>query len=504
MADLDGVFPTGLKMVDCDLGEFCIAILAGLVAALVVICAVANRRQLVLNRIPYILNTEAASLEFRIVGLHFEQGGLNILKVISGSAPAAAVLVVMVDILAGKNKGGKVTGQILLNGKQVHLSEIRRAVGYADQENALPPTRTVCEAVLFSAMMRLPEATPIHRVHERVSEVIEILGLTHCSNRRICNVTTRGISGGEKRRVSIALELITRPPILILDEPTSGLDSHRARMVAEQLWWSSKEMNCTSDVPTQLLINVIAVDLSVPPVTTLRISAGYCYGSGLVHGQELYQQRRKGVGLFWTPTPCLWYTAISRHQGSPFNRASSASEITRISAEFRGQSYETAVPIEGSGSSTLKKQKTVCLTGFLNQLRVIMKRNLQTLVRDKTLLALHLVMSVMIGLNSGIATFFELSLILVLFNISTVLFCLAVAAGVRTMGIVSLASSIVMPFLMLFGGFLINIGQIPRSLTWVRYLSIFRCGFEALAMNEIATSKLIDNIQGWPSMSLAP
>ncbi|KAG0040416.1 hypothetical protein BGZ82_002839 [Podila clonocystis] len=254
IADLDGVFPTGLKIVDCDLGEcvfpsemqstvtdvdkkialgviVCIAILAALVAALVVICAVAKHRQLVLNRTPHILNTEAPSLEFRIVGLHFEQGGLKILKGISGSAPAGAVLVVMgpsgaakstlVDILARKNKGGKVTGQILLNGKQ---------------EDTLPPTQTVYDAGLFSAMMRLPEAMPIHCVHERVSEVIEMLGLTNCSNRRICNVTTRGLSGGEERRISIALELITRPLILILDEPTSGSDSHRAHMVAEQLW----------------------------------------------------------------------------------------------------------------------------------------------------------------------------------------------------------------------------------------------------------------------------
>ncbi|KAG0249929.1 hypothetical protein BG011_008801, partial [Mortierella polycephala] len=266
--DLSGFFPTGLKMVECDLGECvfpseiqstistvettmapgviaCLAILGALILFLIVVCAIAKRNQLVLSRTPYTLNTEAASLEFRNVGYTLNKDGLQILKGISGSAPAGVVLAVMgpsgagkstlVDILAGKRKDGKVSGQILLNGKQVHESDIRRAVGFVDQEDTLPPTQTVYEAVLFSAMLRLPEAMPIYRVHERVAEVIEMLGLTHCSNRRIGNVTSRGISGGEKRRVSIALELITRPPILILDEPTSGLDSYSAHMVVQQL-----------------------------------------------------------------------------------------------------------------------------------------------------------------------------------------------------------------------------------------------------------------------------
>lgn len=66
----------------------------------------------------------------------------------------------------------------------------------------------------------------------------------------------------------------------------------------------------------------------------------------------------------------------------------------------------------------------------------------------------------------------------------------------RTTGVASLASSIVILFMMLFGGFLINTGMIPAALTWIQYLSMFRYGFEALAVNEIATSKLIDTIQG--------
>ncbi|KAF9127423.1 hypothetical protein BGX30_014798, partial [Mortierella sp. GBA39] len=242
IAALNGLLPDGLEMVNCKSGEcvypmemtssitalkktmpvgviVCLGILGALVLFLIVVCSIAKRNQIVLSRTPYTLDNEAASLEFRNVGYTLNKDGLEILKGISGSAPAGVVLAVMgpsgagkstlVDILAGKRKDGKVSGHILLNGKQVHESEIRRAVGFVDQEDTLPASQTVWEAVLFSAMLRLPEAMPIHRVHERVAEVIEMLGLTHCKDRRIGNVTARGISGGEKRRVSIALELIT-------------------------------------------------------------------------------------------------------------------------------------------------------------------------------------------------------------------------------------------------------------------------------------------------------
>ncbi|KAI8599001.1 hypothetical protein EDD21DRAFT_380959 [Dissophora ornata] len=669
ISDLAGFFPSGLQMVDCDLGECvfpsemqssvtsvkttlapgviaCLAILGALVLVLIVICSIARRNQLILSRAPYTLNTEAASLEFRNVGYTLNKDGLEILKGISGAAPAGVVLAVMgpsgagkstlVDILAGKRKDGKVTGQILLNGKQVHESDIRRAVGFVDQEDTLPSTQTVYEAVLFSAMLRLPEAMPVHRVHERVAEVIEMLGLTHCSNRRIGNVTSRGISGGEKRRVSIALELITRPPILILDEPTSGLDSYSAHMVVDQLCKLAASRTTTviltihqprSDIfhmfnqalvisngealyfgPTDTAADYFRRrDLVCPPNYNIAD-----YLLDIAMNQDLVAKAKnyegdddEKTGISSGHQTHVSGNAVSRRanavNGNVINQASS-SDTTRTSVTTPEPSpYETAVRIEnerssGSSTETLstdsattnKRQKTVYPTSFLTQLRVIMKRNLQTLIRDKSLLVLHLAVSIvlgifigglyfhvsmnlagfqnragslffmlallgfssisalgaftdtrtlfikersngyyppapfiistllfdliplriipslfmgcisyfMIGLSPVVATFFKFLLILVLFNIATAMFCLVIAAGVRTTGVASLASSIVMLFMMLFGGFMINSGNIPAALTWIQYLSMFKYGFEALAVNEVATSQLVDTIQG--------
>ncbi|KAF9582043.1 hypothetical protein BGW38_000738 [Lunasporangiospora selenospora] len=627
IGDLDGLFPTGLKMEDCDSGECvfesemqselqrleakmpagiiaCLAILGALVLFLIVVCSIARRNQIIMRCTPYVLNTEAASLEFRNVGYTLNKDGLQILKGISGSAPAGVVLAVMgpsgagkstlVDILAGKRKDGKVSGHILLNGKQVHESEIRQMVGFVDQEDTLPPTQTVYEAVLFSAMLRLPEGMPIHRVHERVSEVIDMLGLTHCKDRRIGNVTARGISGGEKRRVSIALELITRPPILILDEPTSGLDSHSAHMVVQQLCKLAQSKTTT----VIMTIHQPRSDIFFMFDQTLVVSKGealyfgatataaeYFNRRGLVcpnnyniadylldiaMDQELVARARNYVeedpekANLATGHQVHVSGAVSRRSG---NGNGNASEITRTSDE---RSFETSVRVEdvgSSGSSTVslpeagpsKKQKAVYPTSFLLQLQVLMKRNFQTLIRDKSLLnragslffmlallgfssisalgaftdtrtlfikersngyypplpfvistllfdliPLRIVPSIfmgcisyfMIGLSPVVETFFKFLLIIVLFNLATAMFCLVIAAGVRTTGVASLSSSIVMLFMMLFGGFMINQGKIPAALTWIQYLSMFKYGFEALAVNEVATSKLIDNIQG--------
>lgn len=90
------------------------------------------------------------------------------------------------------------------------------------QLDVLPPQLTPFEALLFAANLRLPESVPQSEKLSRVYEVLSQLGLNDIANTRIGNSERRGISGGEMRRVSIGLELVGEPDVLILDEPTSG------------------------------------------------------------------------------------------------------------------------------------------------------------------------------------------------------------------------------------------------------------------------------------------
>lgn len=84
-------------------------------------------------------------------------------------------------------------------------------------------TLTVYETILYSALLRLPRKMQYAAKKKRVQETMEELGIVGIANKRIGNSGKRGLSGGEKRRVSIACELVTSPSILFLDEPTSGI-----------------------------------------------------------------------------------------------------------------------------------------------------------------------------------------------------------------------------------------------------------------------------------------
>lgn len=96
-------------------------------------------------------------------------------------------------------------------------------------------TLTVKETIAYSAKLRLPSNMTKNEVNEIVEGTIIEMGLQDCADRLIGNWHLRGISGGEKKRLSIALEILTRPTLLFLDEPTSGLDSASAFFVIQAL-----------------------------------------------------------------------------------------------------------------------------------------------------------------------------------------------------------------------------------------------------------------------------
>ena len=96
-------------------------------------------------------------------------------------------------------------------------------------------TLTVRETVTYSAHLRLPNILTKEEVNDIVEGTIMEMGLQECADTVIGNWHLRGISGGEKKRLSVALEILTMPKILFLDEPTSGLDSASAFFVVQAL-----------------------------------------------------------------------------------------------------------------------------------------------------------------------------------------------------------------------------------------------------------------------------
>ncbi|XP_004516742.1 ABC transporter G family member 11 [Cicer arietinum] len=125
------------------------------------------------------------------------------------------------------------SGTILLNGRKEKLSFGTAA--YVTQDDNLIGTLTVRETIWYSARLRLPDKMARSDKKALVESTIVEMGLQDCADTVIGNWHLRGISGGEKRRVSIALEILMRPRLLFLDEPTSGLDSASAFFVTQTL-----------------------------------------------------------------------------------------------------------------------------------------------------------------------------------------------------------------------------------------------------------------------------
>lgn len=177
------------------------------------------------------------------------------LDAVSGSVAPGQVMAVIgasgagkstfLDLLARKRKAGSISGDILVNGSVVSEQEYRRVVGFVDQEDTLMGTLTVYETILYSAMLRLPRDMSFEDKKMRTLETMHELGILHIRDSRIGESGQRSISGGEKRRVSIACELVTSPSILFLDEPTSGesgADDRRMQADVSRLQVSTRSM----------------------------------------------------------------------------------------------------------------------------------------------------------------------------------------------------------------------------------------------------------------------
>ncbi|EEE53098.1 hypothetical protein OsJ_35866 [Oryza sativa Japonica Group] len=115
------------------------------------------------------------------------------------------------------------TGVILINGRQEKLAFGTSA--YVTQDNVLMSTLSVREAVYYSAHLQLPDTMLASEKRAHAERVIREMGLSDTMDTRIGGRITKGISGGQRKRMSICIEMLTRPRLLFLDEPTSGLDS---------------------------------------------------------------------------------------------------------------------------------------------------------------------------------------------------------------------------------------------------------------------------------------
>lgn len=174
------------------------------------------------------------------------KGDKVILKNVWGEAPKREITAIMgpsgsgktslLNILAGRlqTKGAlNITSDIRLDTSMVDPTNIkvRKQIAFVAQDDSLPITSTPRECIKFSAKLRLPKQTTAEQIDVLTDRMLKELGLENCADTYVGGALLKGISGGERKRTSVGVELVVRPSLVFLDEPTSGLDSYSAEQV---------------------------------------------------------------------------------------------------------------------------------------------------------------------------------------------------------------------------------------------------------------------------------
>ncbi|EGG18744.1 ABC transporter G family protein [Cavenderia fasciculata] len=162
----------------------------------------------------------------------------------------------LLDVLAKRKTMGTMEGQAYLNGKELGI-DFERITGYVEQMDVHNPNLTVRESLRFSAKMRQDPLVPLEEKYSYVEHVLEMMEMKHLGDALIGDLESGvGISVEERKRLTIGVELVSKPHILFLDEPTSGLDSQSSYNIIKfirKLADSGMPLVCTIHQPSSVL-----------------------------------------------------------------------------------------------------------------------------------------------------------------------------------------------------------------------------------------------------------
>ena len=308
-------------------------------------------------------------------------------------------------VVVGQSGGGKSTlidsiagyrpathGKVLVNGTNVYenFDAIRHNIGFVPQKDIIHMELTVYQALDYAARLRMPPDTSKDERHERVMQVLEDLDLTHRKDVQIS-----GLSGGQQKRVSIGVELLTQPGLFFLDEPTSGLDPGTETALM-QLMRRLADQGRTIVLITHATKNVMLADKVVflarggylawfgPPEEALEYFDQYrneaARRAGRMEFDEIYavlDDQSKGTAAEWAER-YLNHPAYQTYIAEPLQKTELATDSSK--------------PVKEE-SKTEHKQ-----VSGLRQFMILSSRNFKILTRDKFSLALMLAAAPIVGL----------------------------------------------------------------------------------------------------------
>lgn len=283
------------------------------------------------------------------------------------------------------------TGHVCVDGRARKQTD----VAFVPQADLLIPSLTVAECLKYSALLRLPKNTSGEDIQMRIEMVLDELGLTHVAGSQVGGAgRIRGISGGERRRVTIGMELITGPGVLILDEPTSGLDSYTALNLMATLRSVAAHGR------------VVIASLHQPSGEMLR---GLDQIALMGHGRLLYMGPVSEVDSYFESKglPCPLGTPTAEHMlnvaSTPKTVQMLLSDTHHKPAAVQGHAASSGHPSSDSEVSFPPSPRggRPVMPGFSRQLTVLFWRTLVDIWRNPTLLRLHVIISAFMGIILG-------------------------------------------------------------------------------------------------------
>ncbi|ETL41734.1 hypothetical protein L916_07344 [Phytophthora nicotianae] len=177
------------------------------------------------------------------VTAHFEPGRMVALMGATGAGKTT-----LMDVIAGRKTGGRIVGEIYVNGELKDPANFSRITAYCEQMDIHSEAATIYEALVFSANLRLPPNFTEEERMNLVHETLDLLELTSISSEMVGRLSVE-----QKKRVTIGVEVVSNPSILFLDEPTSGLDARSALIVmrgVQSIARTGRTVLCTIHQPS--------------------------------------------------------------------------------------------------------------------------------------------------------------------------------------------------------------------------------------------------------------
>jgi ABC-type multidrug transport system ATPase subunit len=161
---------------------------------------------------------------------------INRSRSVAVMGPSGSGKSTLLAVLSGRASYGFVQGTLRVSGREASdLSFLRHVTGFVPQDDVLHGELTVIENIYYQASLRLPNTKTSEEIATCIKETVNNLNLERIKDSRVGTAEKRGVSGGQRKRVSIAMELVSQPLLLFADEPTSGLDSTTSHEVVKSL-----------------------------------------------------------------------------------------------------------------------------------------------------------------------------------------------------------------------------------------------------------------------------